>query len=131
MKKLILFLIIIISSYSIAQINVAKKLTTVDSVYDVVCLDEWLEVAVYDTGAADTITVWYPYSNTTIDTTTTYAPIGKIMDLSTGQNDVVIAGTEDTKYYILWIPNPRAVRFLLSDYATGNVEIKATGKSGK
>ena len=127
MKKMILILMLFILSIPVfAQLGQAVELTTADSVYDVVCLDEWLMIAVYDTAAADTITVWYPYTDITIDLTTSYAPIGKIMDLSTGENDTVLAGTADTKYYILWIPSPRAVRFLLSDYATGNVEIKAS-----
>ena len=125
MKKYLMIILILFSGLSFAQLGTAVELSTTDSVYDVICLDEWLAVAVYDTAAADTITVWYPYTDITIDLTTSYAPMGKIMDLSTGYNDTVIAGTADTKYYILWVPSPRAVRFLLSDYATGNVEIKA------
>ena len=117
-----MIILMLFSGLSFAQIGTAKVLTTADSVYDIVCLDEWLEVAVLDTGAADTITVWYPYTN--IAGTASYAPMGKIMDLSTGANDTVIAGTADTKVYIFWVPYPRAVRFLLSDYASGNVEIK-------
>lgn len=124
MKKYLIIILLLFSAQCFAQLGIAKELSTTDSVYDITSKGEWLFVAVYDTAAADTITVWFPYTDVNIDATTSYAPIGKIMDLSTGSNDGVMAGTADTKYYVLWIPYPRAVRFLLSDYATGNVEIK-------
>lgn len=117
-----MIILILFSGLSFAQIGTAKVLTTADSVYDIVCLDEWLEVAVLDTGAADTITVWYPYTN--IAGTASYAVLGTIKEVATSNNVVGLYGDADTKVYIFWVPYPRAVRFLLSDYASGNVEIK-------
>jgi len=126
MKKLILFLFCLIAIPVFGQINTPKVLTAADSVYDVICRGSWLEIAVYDTSDADTITVWYPYTST--GDVTSYAVIGKITELATGDNVVGIYGDADMKYYILWVPYPRAVRFLLSDTPSGDVEIKAVTK---
>lgn len=130
MKKLIVLLFVFLSYSLSAQILLGGKLlTTADSVLNVVSQQQWVTVAVYDTGAADTVTVWFPFTHpggATTDTTT-YAPYGRILDYSTGGNDVVLAGTQDTKVYILWAPYPRAIRFLLSDYASGDVYIRISG----
>ena len=128
MKYLMIILFCLLAIPISAQINTAKELTTADSVYDIVSQGEWLEVAVYDTGDADTITVWYPYTSTLIGAGAHYAVFGKIMELSSGNEVVGLYGDADTKYYTLWVLYPRAVRFLLSDYASGDVEIKAYNK---
>ena len=126
MKKLILLTILILyCSFSYGQSN-AKKLTTADSVLNIYCQSEWLEVAVSDTGAADTVLVYYPI--TTVAGTTDYALIGSIKELATNDNVVGLYGSADNKVYILWLPHPRGVRFILSDYASGDVYIKTTGK---
>lgn len=123
MKKiLILFALLSISIF--AQ-NVAKTLTTADSVLWVYGQSEWIEISVYDSGNADTVYVQQPISD---GSNTYYAAIGKIMDLSTGENVTGLYGNADQKIYVLWFPYPRAIRFYLSDYASGSVFIKVTGK---
>lgn len=126
MKKLIIVIFILLGcSLTFGQLN-AKKLTTADSVLTIYCQSEWLEIAVSDTGAADTILVYYPI--TTVGGTLDYALIGSIKELATYENVTGLYGSADNKVYILWLPSPRAVRFVLSDYASGDVYIKTTGK---
>lgn len=126
MKKLILFTILILyCSFSYGQLN-AKKLTAADSVLTIYCQSEMLEIAVSDTGAADTVLVYYPV--TTITGGTGYALIGTIKELATDNNVVGLYGDADSKVYVLWLLYPRGVRFVLSDYASGDVYIKTTGK---
>jgi len=128
MKKLILFTILILyCSFNYGQVSYGSKLlTTADSVLWVYCQSEWLEVAVSDTGAADTVLVYYPI--TTVTAGTDYALIGSIKELATNDNVTGLYGSSDSKVYILWLPHPRAVRFVLSDYASGSVRVKAVGK---
>lgn len=125
MKTLIISLIMLISFIGYGQVD-SKEITTADSVFDFVCLGKWLEVAVSDTGAADTVLVYYPI--TTITGTTAYALCGTIKEVATGDNVVGLYGSADAKVYVIWLPEPRAVRFLLSDYASGDVYIRAVGK---
>jgi len=126
MKKLILFTILILyCSLSYGQVIRGKELTVTDSVLDISCQNEWLEVAVSDTGAADTILVYYPI--TTITGAVDYALVGTIKELATNNNVAGLYGDADNKVYILWLPNPRAVRFVLSDYASGDVYVKTKG----
>ena len=126
MKKLILFaLLIVFCSVNYGQ-TYAKKLTAADSVFTVYCLNEWLEITVSDTGDADTVLVYEPI--TSITGTTAYALIGTIKEVATNNNVVGLYGSADSKAYILWMTYPRAIRFVLSDYASGDVYIKTTGK---
>lgn len=126
MKKLIFVTFLILScSVTFGQLN-AKKLTTADSVLIIYCQSEWLEVAVSDTGAADTVLVYYPI--TTITGTTDYALCGSIKEIATNNMVTGLYGSADNKVYLIWLPHPRAVRFILSDYASGDVYIKTTGK---
>ena len=126
MKKLILFaLLIVFCSVSYGQ-TYAKKLTAADSVFTVLCQSEWLEVTVSDTGYADTVLVYEPI--TSITGTAAYALVGMIKEQATDNNVVGLYGSTDSKVYILWLPSPRYIRFVLSDYASGDVYIKATGK---
>lgn len=125
MKNLIIILIMFVSFIGYGQVS-SKEVTTADSVFDVVCLGEWLEVAVSDTGAADTVLVYYPI--TTITGTTEYALIASIRELATNNIVAGLYGSADAKGYILWLPKPRAVRFVLSDYASGNVFITTIWK---
>jgi len=126
MKKIILFTILILCcSFSYGQVN-AKKLTAADSVLNIYCQNEWLEIAVSDTGAADTVLVYYPI--TTITGTADYALCGSIKEIATNGNVVGLYGSADAKVYILQLPFPRAVRFVLSDYTSGDVYISTVGK---
>lgn len=126
MKKLIIAIFIILScSLTFGQVN-AKKLTTADSVFNVTCLGEWLEIAVSDTGAADTVLVYYPI--TTITGTAGYALCGTIKEIATDEIVLGLYGDADAKVYLIWLPQPRTVRFLLSDYASGDVYISTSGK---
>lgn len=126
MKKLIIAIFIALSCpLMFGQVN-AKKLTTTDSVLYVYCQSEWLEIAVSDTGAADTVLAYYPI--TTITGTTAYALCGTIKEIATNNNVVGLYGSADAKVYVIWLPEPRAVRFVLSDYASGDVYISTVGK---
>ena len=125
MKTLIISLIMLISFIGYGQSG-TKEITTVDSVYDFTCLGEWLEVAVSDTGAADTVLVYYPI--TTITGTTAYALCGSIKEIATDEIVLGLYGDADAKVYLIWLPQPRTVRFLLSDYASGDVYISTSGK---
>lgn len=126
MKKLIIAIFIVLGcSLTFGQVN-AKKLTTADSVLYIYCQSEWLEIAVSDTGAADTVLVYYPI--TTITGTAAYALCGTIKEIATNNNVVGLYGNADNKVYILWLPSPRAVRFVLSDYASGDVYISTVSK---
>lgn len=125
MKTILITLLLLIASISYGQIG-SKVITTADPVFDFVCLGEWLEVAVSDTGAADTVLVYYPI--TTITGTTAYALCGSIKEMATGSNVVGLYGNADAKVYVIWLPEPRAVRFLLSNYASGQVYIRTVGK---
>lgn len=124
MKKIILA-IMFIASVSYGQVS-SKEVTVLDGNFDIVCLGEFLEVAVSDTGTADTVLVYYPI--TTITGTTAYALIGSIKELATNNNVVGLYGDADSKAYMLWIPSPRAVRFVLSGYASGSVFITTVWK---
>jgi len=124
MKKLIvLFCLMAVSVF--AQLGSWKTLTTADSVYDIKSKNQWVVVEVYDTSSADTITVWQPMTPVS---TTYYAVVGSIKELATNDNVVGLYGDADAKTYILWFPYPTAIRFLLSDYASGSVLIKAYNK---
>lgn len=126
MKKLIIAIFIALSCpLMFGQVS-SKELTAADSVFNVTCLGEWLEIAVSDTGAADTVLVYYPI--TTITGTAGYALCGTIKEIATDENVVGLYGNADAKVYILWLPSPRSVRFVLSDYASGDVYISTVGK---
>lgn len=125
MKNLIITLVMLISFIGYGQSG-TKELTTADSVFDFTCLGEWLEVAVSDTGAADTVLVYYPI--TTITGTAGYALCGTIKEIATDEIVLGLYGDADAKVYLIWLPQPRTVRFLLSDYASGDVYISTSGK---
>ena len=126
MRKLFIWLILM-SALTLAQVGTAVELEAGES-YDVSNQGQWLEVAVYDTGDADTITVWYPYTSTIIGAGVHYAAMGSIQELATGDYVAGLYGDADMKIYTLWVPSPRAVRFTLSADASGDVEIKAYKK---
>lgn len=125
MKSILITLLLLVTFTSYGQVS-SKVVTTTDRNFDVVCLGEWLEVAVSDTGAADTVLVYYPI--TTITGTAAYALCGTIKEIATNNNVVGLYGDADNKVYILWLPEPRAVRFVLSQYASGKVYISTVGK---
>jgi len=128
MKKLILFTILILyCSFNYGQVSYGSKLlTTADSVLWVYCQSEWLEISVGDSAAADTVLVQVPVTSEAgvVD----YATIGMIKEVATNDNVTGLYGNADVKLYILWVPYPRAVRLILSDYASGSVRVKAVGK---
>jgi len=128
MKKIFLFVIFILyCSFGYGQtIYGYKLLTAADSVLWVYCQSEWLEISVGDSAAADTVRVQVPV--TSEGGITDYATIGTIKEIATNNNVTGLYGDADVKLYILWIPYPRAVRFILSDYASGSVRIKVIGK---
>lgn len=125
MKNLIIILIMLISFIGYGQVS-SKEVTAADSVFDVVCLGEWLEVSVSDTGAVDTVLVYYPI--TTITGTKDYALCGSIKEIATNNNVTGLYGSSDAKVYIIWLPEPRVVRFVLSDTPSGDVYISTSGK---
>lgn len=126
MKKIILFIALILyCSFSYGQLR-NKELTVADRVLDISCQNEWLEIAVSDTGVADTILVYYPI--TTITGTLDYASVGSIKEVATNSMVTGLYGNADAKVYIIWLPNPRGVRLVLSSYASGDVYVKAIGK---
>ena len=124
MKKLIVILVMLIASISYGQ-SVSKTLTA-GGTFDVVSLGEYFEIAVSDTGDADTVLVYYPI--TTIAGAVAYALVGTIKELATNNNVLGLYGSSANKVYMLWHPRPRAVRFVLSAYASGSVHITATWK---
>jgi len=128
MKKLILFTILILyCSFNYGQVSYGSKLlTTADSVLWVYCQSEWLEISVGDSAAADTVLVQVPVTSEAgvVD----YATIGMIKEVATNDNVTGLYGNADVKLYILWVPYPRAVRLILSDYASGSVRVKTVGK---
>lgn len=128
MKKIILFAILILyCSFNYGQVSYGSKLlTTADSVLWVYCQSEWLEISVGDSAAADTVLVQVPVTSEAgvVD----YATIGMIKEVATNDNVTGLYGNADVKLYILWMPYPRAVRLILSDYASGSVRVKAVGK---
>jgi len=128
MKKIILFAILILyCSFNYGQVSYGSKLlTTADSVLWVYCQSEWLEISVGDSAAADTVLVQVPVTSEAgvVD----YATIGMIKEVATNDNVTGLYGNADVKLYILWVPYPRAVRLILSDYASGSVRVKAVGK---
>ena len=131
MKKILFILIVLftVSAYPQDFYGVrTKTLTATDSAWTINNQYEFLQITVIDTGStADTINVYYPI---TVGTTTSYAKMGKIMDLSTGENvtAMISSATALTKTYILWAPYPRAVTFIMGDTSTGTLFIKAEGK---
>lgn len=125
MKSILITLLLLVTFASYGQVS-SKELTAADSVFNVTCLGEWLEIVVSDTGAADTVLVYYPI--TTITGTAGYALCGTIKEIATDKNVVGLYGNADAKVYILWLPSPRSVRFVLSDYASGDVYISTVGK---
>jgi hypothetical protein len=129
MKKLLFIILLLAVGITSGQTVLREKtLTAVDSIMIVISQHEWVEITVIDTGSvADTVFVHYPV---TVGSTTTYARVGKIMDLSTGENvtAMVSSATALTKTYILWVPHPRAIRLMLGDTSTGSVFVRAVGK---
>ena len=125
MKTLIIILLLLITSISYGQ-TTAKVLTTTDRNLDVYCQSDWLMVSVGDSAAADTITV--SMFAVTQAQLVGYATVGTIKEIATNENVVALYGDADVKVYYIWLPYPGAIRFTLSQYASGNVYIKASGK---
>jgi|SRR5690606_22072489 len=123
--KNIIFLFLFFTTLSFSQQIGAKWLSAEDNTLSVTCQGTMLEIAVWDTGAADTIyleRIW------TVDDTTLYPRVGQLKDLTTGANVTSIIGSSDEKLYVLWVPANARFRFFLSEYASGDVYVEATSK---
>ena len=128
-KKIFLFFFVLFIAVGYSQVGLPhnKVLTTVDSSLKVICLGEWLEITVIDSGAADTVNVYYPFYDPR-DSSITPVPIKRLMDATTGDYCTELAGTVDAKMYVIFLLYPRVVEFVLSDYASGDVYIRVASK---